>query len=1128
MANTANIQILRSYANSAPSSLLDGQLAYSFKSNTLFIGSNTGIISIGDPSTAAIAREAAANTVLIQGVDVSQNTRMSAIEAVNITQNTNTNIIQGGLNSANANISLIQGVDVSQNTRMSSIELVDVGQNTSITIIQGGLNSANDNIALTQAIDVYQNNNISIVQGGLNTANANISLIQGVDVYQNTRISAIETVDINQNTNIAIVQGGLNSANANIALIQGINLDQNTRLTNIESVDVGQNTNIAIVQGGLNSANANIALTQAVDVSQNTRLTNIETVDTNQNNSISIIQGGLNTANANISLLFAIDNAQNVNTTIVQGGLNTANANIALIFGIDTSQNTRMSAIETVDTNQNTAITLIQGVNVYQNTRYDAAFTKANSSLPLTGGTLTGSLIIGNGSDLTVTGNLWVTGNSFSANVGTLEVRDTVIILGVGNYTTDVLDIGFAGHYNDGANAHTGMFRDATTKEWYVFEGYTPEFTANNNIITSDPSFKTSILNANIVKANIISSTAIIGGADFTIVNNTQNTNIAIAQGGLNTANANISLIFGIDTSQNTRMTAIEAVDTTQNTRLTNIETVNTTQNNNITIVQGGLNSANANIALIQGVDLYQNTYAQSVNTYANAAFSKANTSIQTSGGSITGNLNITGNLIVNGSNTFLGNIANVHIVGGNTGQILTTDGVGNLNFIDLPTTNTITYTANTLTLTNGVYVSGSVTDTQVLNDGNYYQLTDGSGLAPAWIVTFGFTGVTKFNRIVSNIDYTLASGHIIYFQLYNYNTSFTLASGTVTTTTGTNIVTVSSTTGMSVGQTIKFGTSVGGLTSGTPYYILSIPTPGQLTVGTGTSSGSIVTLSNASVTSTVIIEVWDNFGSYSGANGFEQSAKEVLSYSAYINSGAVTARLYHSNQGNTGHTTKIDYFALEQSAQGAQGPKGATGATGDTGATGPIDPTAFDKANSANTLAQSAYNKANTALANTGSLITVNSASQLYISNTSSLALQVAGGLQVGAGSVSFPSLALGSSNRGFYNPTAGDIGFVSSGWEQVRYVYNGPTVNYLTFTGSGAGNTTIISTAGTDANIAISLLPKGNAAVMITGNTVGYIAAANSIYVGNRVGFANSNNISVMYQVYNPATSSFDIVLG
>lgn len=41
MANTT-IQILRSYANSSPQTLNDGELAYSFVSNTLFIGDNTG------------------------------------------------------------------------------------------------------------------------------------------------------------------------------------------------------------------------------------------------------------------------------------------------------------------------------------------------------------------------------------------------------------------------------------------------------------------------------------------------------------------------------------------------------------------------------------------------------------------------------------------------------------------------------------------------------------------------------------------------------------------------------------------------------------------------------------------------------------------------------------------------------------------------------------------------------------------------------------------------------------------------------------------------------------------------------------------------------------------------------
>jgi len=161
-----------------------------------------------------------------------------------------------------------------------------------------------------------------------------------------------------------------------------------------------------------------------------------------------------------------------------------------------------------------------------------------------------------------------------------------------------------------------------------------------------------------------------------------------------------------------------------------------------------------------------------------------------------------------------------------------------------------VIYTASSLTLTNGVYVGGSVTSTQVLNDGNYYEITDGTAAGPAWIITFTINGVASFNRVVANVDYTLASGHIVYFQLYNNSTL-----------------------------------------------------------------------------------AWDNIGSYSGSTGYSQYALEVLNSTSYISSGTVQARLYHSNSGSATHTTKLDYFALEQSTQGAQGPRGATGSTGSTGA---------------------------------------------------------------------------------------------------------------------------------------------------------------------------------------------------
>ena len=89
-----------------------------------------------------------------------------------------------------------------------------------------------------------------------------------------------------------------------------------------------------------------------------------------------------------------------------------------------------------------------------------------------------------------------------------------MILLATGNYTTDTLDIGFAGHYNNGSNAHTGLFRDAAgTKEWYLFEGYTPEVTGNNNINIADSSFRTSNININYVKSTAVVSPVIYSTA---------------------------------------------------------------------------------------------------------------------------------------------------------------------------------------------------------------------------------------------------------------------------------------------------------------------------------------------------------------------------------------------------------------------------------------------------------------------------------------------------------------------------------------------------------------------------------------------------------------------------------------
>jgi hypothetical protein len=343
------------------------------------------------------------------------------------------------------------------------------------------------------------------------------------------------------------------------------------------------------------------------------------------------------------------------------------------------------------------------------------------------------------------------------------------------------------------------------------------------------------------------------------------------------------------------------------------------------------------------------NLSAYSGNLYfnGNAVVTTINGNITTTGNVIAANIISNNTLIADGvvdftnsSNVSLGNIANVKITGGQDGQIIVTDGTGNLQWVD-NTPTTVTYIANSISQTGGVYVSGDLYSIQVFGDYNepdgVYILTDGTGPAPAWIFSVGYANVVNFNQVQMNINYTAASNHTIYVQLYNYATSFTLPSNTVTTTAAGNLVTVSSTANMYVGQTLVFGANVGGLVAGTNYYILSVPNSTQVTLGIGTANSSLVTLSDASVTTTVDAQNYDNIGTYTGLGYYYAFALDVIDDTNYISNGAVDLRLFHSNAGNATHVTDIDYVALVLSNQGPQGPKGPTGPTG---ATGPGVPT--------------------------------------------------------------------------------------------------------------------------------------------------------------------------------------------
>jgi hypothetical protein len=270
------------------------------------------------------------------------------------------------------------------------------------------------------------------------------------------------------------------------------------------------------------------------------------------------LQSQMTTTNTNITSV-------NTFTQAAFDAANTAASNTIYLQSINNSQNTNIAATDTLATAaygkanaegeiNNTQNTNITNVNTFAQAAYNTANLKFNTS----GGTITGNTTIQQ--NLVVEGDLSVLGNSVTIGTSSLVVEDSLIFLANGNISTDALDIGIVGHYNPGSGLeHTGIFRDPNLKEWIIFQGYTPEIQSNNLINLSDPSFGYANLYANVVKSNVVSTYITVNGLD---VNNTM-TN------AWNSANAGVTLA----TAAYGKANAEGEINNTQNTNITNVNT---------------------------------------------------------------------------------------------------------------------------------------------------------------------------------------------------------------------------------------------------------------------------------------------------------------------------------------------------------------------------------------------------------------------------------------------------------------------------------------------------------------------------------------------------------------------------
>jgi hypothetical protein len=158
-----------------------------------------------------------------------------------------------------------------------------------------------------------------------------------------------------------------------------------------------------------------------------------------------------------------------LDTTILTGTL-TVNTS-ASITGTTESTSTTTGSLKTAG-----GLGVVK--NVYVGGIVDVANTTQSTSVT------TGALIVDGGAgiaknmyvggDMQVTGNLTILGSNTSLSTTQIVIEDNILQLSHLN-SADVVDIGFIGGYNNGANVHSGFFRDASDGTWKLFKDYNVE-----------------------------------------------------------------------------------------------------------------------------------------------------------------------------------------------------------------------------------------------------------------------------------------------------------------------------------------------------------------------------------------------------------------------------------------------------------------------------------------------------------------------------------------------------------------------------------------------------------------------------------------------------------------------------